>query len=81
MTTHASGPAAYLLPASIRDQLLAYLVSRPYAEVAGGVAAIQGLDPAPDPAPAAESAPEPAILRQLELVQDAAASPAFLPVA
>jgi hypothetical protein len=71
MTPQASGPAAYLLPATVRDQLLAYLVSRPYAEVAGGVAAIQGLEPAPEPAPEAE--PEPAILRQLELVQDAAA--------
>ncbi len=74
MTTPAtSGPAAYLLPATVRDQLLAYLVSRPYAEVAGGVAAIQGLEPAPEPAP--EAQPEPAILRQLELVQDAAAAP------
>ena len=73
MTPATSSPAAYLLPASIRDQLLAYLVSRPYAEVAGGVAAIQGLAPAPDPVPAAEPAPEPALLRQLELVQDAAA--------
>ncbi|NDC55496.1 MAG: hypothetical protein EBZ69_01550 [Alphaproteobacteria bacterium] len=73
MTPSTSSPAAYLLPASIRDQLLAYLVTRPYAEVAGGVAAIQGLAPAPDPVPAAEPAPEPALVRQLELVQDAAA--------
>jgi hypothetical protein len=71
MTPSTSSYTAYLLPASIRDQLLAYLVSRPYAEVAGGVAAIQGLAPAPEAAPDAE--PEPAILRQLELVQDAAA--------
>jgi hypothetical protein len=73
MTPSTLSPAAYLLPASIRDQLLAYLVSRPYAEVAGGVVAIQGLAPAPDPVSATEPAPEPALVRQLELVQDAAA--------
>jgi len=73
MAPVTSSPAAYLLPATIRDQLLAYLVSRPYAEVAGGVAAIQALQPAPEAAP--EAAAEPAILRQLELVQDADPTP------
>lgn len=37
----------YLLPDTIRQQLLAYLRERPYREVAGGVQAILALSPAP----------------------------------
>lgn len=35
----------YLLPKSIRDALLNYLRSRPYVEVAQGIAALQALQP------------------------------------
>lgn len=33
----------YALPAALRDALLAYLMQRPYSEVAEGVAALQAL--------------------------------------
>lgn len=35
----------YALPDSLRQALLAYLVTRPYAEVAQGVQALQALVP------------------------------------
>lgn len=40
-------PTAYLLPAALRANLLQYLMSRPYAEVAGGVQELQALQPIP----------------------------------
>jgi hypothetical protein len=38
-------PTAYVLPAALRANLLQYLMSRPYAEVAGGVQELQALAP------------------------------------
>lgn len=46
----------YLLPDSIRQALIAYLSTKPYAEVAQGVAALQQLQPQPA-APAADAKP------------------------
>lgn len=37
----------YLLPETVRDAVLNYLVQRPYAEVAQGVAALQRLEEVP----------------------------------
>jgi hypothetical protein len=42
-------PTAYVLPAALRANLLQYLMSRPYAEVAGGVQELQALQPLPAP--------------------------------
>jgi hypothetical protein len=42
-------PTAYVLPAALRANLLQYLMSRPYAEVAGGVQELQALQPLPEP--------------------------------
>jgi hypothetical protein len=42
----------YLLPENIRAALLAYLMDRPYREVADGVQALLTLKEAPAPAPA-----------------------------
>ena len=40
-----SEPTAFILPAELRAGLLSYLMSRPYAEVAQGVQALEGLKP------------------------------------
>ena len=40
-----SEPKAYLMPAELRAALLQYLMTRPYAEVAQGVQALEGLKP------------------------------------
>jgi hypothetical protein len=42
-------PTAYVLPAALRASLLQYLMSRPYAEVDGGVKAVLALQPLPEP--------------------------------
>jgi hypothetical protein len=42
----------YALPAELREALLKYLVQRPYAEVAEGVAQLSALQPIPAPADA-----------------------------
>jgi hypothetical protein len=34
----------YILPAEVRDALLRYLMTRPYGEVADGVAALMALE-------------------------------------
>ena len=41
----APEPNAFVLPAALRNNLLTYLMSRPYAEVAGGVQELQTLQP------------------------------------
>ena len=38
-------PTAYVLPAALRASLLQYLMSRPYAEVGGGVKGVVALQP------------------------------------
>lgn len=38
-----------IMPASLRDALLAYLQERPYKEVEHGIAALRLLEPAPEP--------------------------------
>ena len=45
MTETSTTPAAYILPAELRAGLLQYLMSRPYAEVAHGVQALDALQP------------------------------------
>lgn len=45
----------YLLPESLRNDLIAYLHARPYSEVAKGVQALEALQPAPEPVPAQSS--------------------------
>lgn len=35
----------YILPAELRDAILAYLKSKPYHEVADGVRALENLEP------------------------------------
>lgn len=42
----------FLLPEDLRNDLLAYLMQRPYAEVDKGVARLQALSEAPPPPPA-----------------------------
>jgi hypothetical protein len=42
-------PTAYVLPAALRANLLQYLMSRPYAEVTGGIKELQALQPLPAP--------------------------------
>jgi hypothetical protein len=44
-------PTAYILPAALRANLLQYLMSRPFAEVDGGVQAMLALQPLPEPEP------------------------------
>lgn len=44
---------SYVLPEDVRNGLLAYLVSRPYGEVANGVRALEALAELPE-APAAK---------------------------
>lgn len=41
----------YLITEQLRSDLLAYLVQRPYAEVAKGVEQLLKLEPVPAPAP------------------------------
>lgn len=43
-----SEPTAYVLPAELRAALLAYLMTRPYGEVAQGVQSLNGLVPCDD---------------------------------
>ena len=45
VTPEPTAPAAFVLPAALRNNLLTYLMSRPYAEVAGGVQELQTLQP------------------------------------
>lgn len=45
-----SEPTVYALPAELRAALLAYLMTRPYAEVVQGVTALQALTALPDSA-------------------------------
>lgn len=40
-----SEPTAFVIPAELRAGLLQYLMSRPYAEVAQGVQALEALKP------------------------------------
>jgi hypothetical protein len=47
--TEPKEPTAYVLPAPLRANLLQYLMSRPYAEVDGGVKAMLALQPLPEP--------------------------------
>jgi len=39
----------FLLPELVRDEVVRYLASRPYAEVAQGIQALQALKEAPKP--------------------------------
>lgn len=40
-----SEPTAYVIPAELRAALINYMMSRPYAEVAQGVRALEDLKP------------------------------------
>ena len=50
-------PTHYIIPAEILERLIAYLVTRPFQEVAGGMAELQRLQPMsvnPDVEPAGD---------------------------
>lgn len=51
-------PKLYLLPEDLRNDLLGYLVQRPYAEVALGVKRLEALAPVPPIAAVPAAAPE-----------------------
>jgi hypothetical protein len=56
-------PKTYLLPEDVRNAILGYLVSRPYAEVARGVQMLEGLRVVPEqPSQPAAATPEPSAL-------------------
>lgn len=40
-----------LMPVELRDAIVAYLSTKPYSEVANGIAMLQGLQAAPPPQP------------------------------
>lgn len=42
-------PNHFLMPASLRDALIAYLQERPHKEVEHGISALRMLEPAPEP--------------------------------
>ncbi len=44
-----------LLPEKIRDELIAYMMTKPYAEVAQGIAILRALAEAPIQSPALQS--------------------------
>lgn len=50
MTDAPATATAYALPAELRAAILAYLMQRPYAEVAQGIQALEALAPLEAPA-------------------------------